>query len=849
MPEIGHHNTLEEVQSAPFKIGAQATFIFICGFILSLAILFGMQQLTADMRATDARNATRDVFQEAERCIKNITDTVELLSSHFSTLSEPYAITTYQTQKILFSPTGQMPFDVVVWGPEKGSWHYLDYRVGKETLTPDGPIKGWPDYKILGELSYGIDDQSLIYLSEIPGQIFKSVPVADPAKKPMGILAHSRAADGRHGFILSITTAEKIFANIIPSQRSDIYAVYIEDRETGQTVFRRQLSDANDVSSGTIETVTDVLQIGDRYMALNIEIFQTPVARLLKITPYVLAFIIFFLTVGAAAISERKLRQDQKIEEMSQSLLGAQDEIKSKISERDNLFYALRQSEREYRSMINSVSEVIFETDQSGKIIYLNETWKRIMQVDVEATIGKSLFLMIDPADQMQQKEMFEELVKGIRQAYRIETRINTVGTIYKPVEIAFSMIRMAEDKTLRVVGTISDIEKRRKAEMALREAEQKFRAIFENSVSGIYQITPTGKIVRANTALAELLGYATPEELIMSITNVGPQLYVRPEERKQFEQKILFEGRVSGMETELIRKDGRRIWVMENARAVRSEKGTVDYFEGSLWDITTRKEADEAMRQARLQAEISSRSRMEFLANMSHELRTPLNAVIGFAEIIKDEIMGPLNVPVYKEYARDIYDSGNGLLKIISEILEVSKIETGNRELNVSNFKILKAIKACVVIMQSRIDESGVSVKLDVPDHLPDVLGEELAFKQIMLNLLSNAIKFTPKEGQVRIVARVTDDGEMYIDVVDNGIGMTPEEIKKAMQPFGKVDTTFSTMKSGTGLGLTIVESLVRLHGGRFEIISEKDVGTTARVVLPEFRVLRKETAQSAAS
>jgi PAS domain S-box-containing protein len=439
---------------------------------------------------------------------------------------------------------------------------------------------------------------------------------------------------------LSITTAENIFKSIVPSQRSDIYAASVEDRETGQTIFRRQLVSSNNASSGTVESVTDVLQIGDRYMTLKIEVFQTPVARLLKMTPYALSFIVFFLAIGAAAVSERKLRQDRKMEEMSQSLLGAQDEIKSKISERDNLFYALRQSEREYRSMINSVSEVIFETDQSGKIIYLNETWKRIMQVDVEVTIGKSLFLMMDAADQMQQKEMFEDLVKGLRQAYRIETRINTVGTTYKPVEIAFSMIRMAEDKTMRVVGTISDIEKRRKAEMALREAEQKFRAIFENSVSGIYQVTPTGKIVRANTALAELLGYNTPEELIMTINNVGQQLYVRPEERKQFEQKLLFEGRITGTETELIRKDGRRIWVMENARAVRSEKGIVEYFEGSLWDITTRKEADEAMRQARLQAEISSRSRMEFLANMSHELRTPLNAVIGFAEIIKDEIM-----------------------------------------------------------------------------------------------------------------------------------------------------------------------------------------------------------------
>jgi PAS domain S-box-containing protein len=416
---------------------------------------------------------------------------------------------------------------------------------------------------------------------------------------------------------------------------------------------------------------------------------------------------------------------------------------------------------------------------------------------------------------------------------------MNVVGTAFKPVEVAFSMLRMADDKTMRVVGTISDIEKRKKSEQAIRDAEQRFRAIFENSVSGIYQVSSSGKIIRANTALAELLGYQSPEELILAISNIGQQLYVRPEERRGFEQKLLFEGRVTGVESELYRKDGRKIWVMENARSVRNEKGNVEYFEGSLWDITARKESDEAMRQARLQAEISSRSRMEFLANMSHELRTPLNAVIGFAEIIKDEIMGPLNVPVYKEYARDIYDSGNSLLKIISEILEVSKIETGNRELNVSNFKLAKALKSCVVIMQNRIDESGVNVRLDIPERLPDILGEELGFKQVIMNLISNAIKFTDKGGNVRITARVLDEGEMVIDVIDDGIGMTPEEIKKALQPFGKVDNAFSSMKSGTGLGLTIVDSLVRLHGGHFELSSEKGAGTTARVILPAFRVL----------
>jgi PAS domain S-box-containing protein len=437
---------------------------------------------------------------------------------------------------------------------------------------------------------------------------------------------------------------------------------------------------------------------------------------------------------------------------------------------------------------------------------------------------------------------MFEELVRGERQAYRIETRLSLGHNMVKPVEIAFSMLRMAEDKSIRVVGTITDIEKRRRAELAVREAEQRFRGMFENSVSGIYQIAPEGRFISANPAMAEILGYRSAAEMMENMKDIA-SIYINPEDRKSFVDKLLFEGRVSGVETQVMRKDGQKIWVMENARVVRNERGSVEYFEGSIWDVTERKEAEAAMNNARLQAEISSRTRMEFLANMSHELRTPLNAVIGFSEIIKDEVMGPLGVPVYKEYAQDIYDSGNYLLKVISEILEVSKIETGNRELALTNFKLAKALKSCMIIMATRIEQAKVEVHLDISDDLPELMAEELGIKQVMLNLIGNAIKFTPEGGRVDVTAKVQDSGELYIDVKDTGIGMTKDEIKKAMQPFGKVDTAFSSMKAGTGLGLTIVDSLVSLHGGRLEITSESGRGTLARVVLPAFRVIRQTT------
>lgn len=572
------------------------------------------------------------------------------------------------------------------------------------------------------------------------------------------------------------------------------------------------------------------------------DVEPTALSRLMNSSPWIAMTIVMVITLMAAFFADRKERQDRKIAEMSKTLEGANQELQSRISERDRLFHALRKSERENRALVNSVSDVIFETDESGKLMFLNETWKRITHRDTNETIGQSLFSLIDVADQVPQKEMFDELVRGERQAYRAETRLSMGHGAFKPIEIAFSMLRMAEDKSVRVVGTITDIEKRRRAEMAVRDAEHRFRAIFENSISGIYQTSPEGKFISANPALAEILGYSSSEEL-MGMQDIATQVYVRPEDRMKFVQKLLFEGRVSGIESEVYRRDGRKIWIMENARVVRSEKGGVAYYEGSIWDVTEKKEAEEAMRQARLQAEMSSRSRMEFLANMSHELRTPLNAVIGFSEIIKDQVMGPLGTPVYKEYAQDIYNSGNSLLEIISQILEVSKIESGNRELNINNFRLTKALKSCETVMSSRIEQSGVHVDLKtfVPEELPEILGEELAFKQILMNLIGNAIKFTPRGGHVTVKAEVEQNGEMIIDVTDTGIGMTEAELKIALQPFSKVDT--SGTKNGTGIGLTIVESLVRLHGGQFQLTSQKGVGTVARVILPASSVLRRET------
>gem|GEM_PF-633276 len=829
---------------ATAKSGMMTSIVFVNGFVLAVVVFLILHFTVGDIRAQEMRRVTRDVVRMTEDAVRQSEKTVTALAHFYAAVRDDKHEEIYVAESVQKLLTEGAPLDAILWTTSNNTWYQEDIQ-NKTRYQAYRADLGWPGYADLVRLTQSLAPGQIGYIYQAGWPIFQRA-TSTPEEAPVGMVVKMQMPGQGLGIFMALTTPGKIFAETWQVHEGDIARVMIRERDSGHVLIDKRLWEKKgSLGNFATERVTDTLALAGQYWDIHVDVQPSGVAKALSVSPWAALVVVLLITLVAARMAERRQRQELKLAEMSRTLKGAHNELQSRISERDQLFHALRKSEREYRAVINSVSDVIFETDETGKLVFLNETWKRITHNEVSDTIGQSLFLLIDQQDQVAQKEMFEELVRGERQAYRIETRLSLGHNMVKPVEIAFSMLRMAEDKSIRVVGTITDIEKRRRAELAVREAEQRFRGMFENSVSGIYQIAPEGRFISANPAMAEILGYRSAAEMMENMKDIA-SIYVNPEDRKAFVDKLLFEGRVSGIETEVMRKDGHKIWIMENARVVRNERGSVEYFEGSIWDVTERKEAEAAMNNARLQAEISSRTRMEFLANMSHELRTPLNAVIGFSEIIKDEVMGPLGVPVYKEYAQDIYDSGNYLLKVISEILEVSKIETGNRELAVTNFKLAKALKSCMIIMATRIEQAKVDVHLDISDDLPELMAEELGIKQVMLNLIGNAIKFTPEGGRVDVTAAVQENGELYIDVKDTGIGMTKDEIKKAMQPFGKVDTAFSSMKAGTGLGLTIVDSLVSLHGGRLEITSESGKGTLVRVVLPAFRVIRNTPHQS---
>jgi two-component system cell cycle sensor histidine kinase PleC len=242
---------------------------------------------------------------------------------------------------------------------------------------------------------------------------------------------------------------------------------------------------------------------------------------------------------------------------------------------------------------------------------------------------------------------------------------------------------------------------------------------------------------------------------------------------------------------------------------------------------------------EARRRAEEANLAKSRFLATMSHELRTPLNAILGFSEVLKNEIFGAHANPAYKDYANDIHSSGQHLLTLINEILDISRIEAGRYDLKEESLSLAAIAQDCCHLLTIRAQKRDLEIKELLEPNLPRIWADERAIRQIVLNLLANAIKFTPRGGLVTIKVGWTSAGGQYLSVKDNGPGIPDNEIAVVMSSFGRGSLAHKNAEEGTGLGLPIVKGLIELHGGQFLLRSKLREGTEAIVALPPQRVM----------
>lgn len=379
-----------------------------------------------------------------------------------------------------------------------------------------------------------------------------------------------------------------------------------------------------------------------------------------------------------------------------------------------------------------------------------------------------------------------------------------------------------------------------RRAELI--ESETRFRNLAANLPGMVLQrrLLPDGRIVYPYIAgAAEHMTGLSPDSLRKSPERLEQAM--PPEDRARLHDALRESARrlePIAFEYHIDRPRAGRVWVRSLGRPRRLADNS------TLWDtveidITELKDKATALRQARDSAEIANHAKSAFLATMSHELRTPLNAIIGFAEVMRDEMLGPIGNDRYKGYVRDIHDSGSHLLAIISDILDMAKIEAGKQELAEEDVSVSSVVEGAARLVRDRAVQGGLTLKVALDDDLPLLHVDARLFKQILVNLLGNAVKFTPPGGTVTVTASIGEDGGVRLSVRDTGIGIAPENIERLMQPFEQADHDLDRSYEGTGLGLPIAKALTELHDGHIELESKLGEGTTVSVVFPSSRSL----------
>lgn len=387
-------------------------------------------------------------------------------------------------------------------------------------------------------------------------------------------------------------------------------------------------------------------------------------------------------------------------------------------------------------------------------------------------------------------------------------------------------------------VSLAIEASERNAAESALRQSEAQFRAIFECSSIGIGLIDMKVEIVDANPALCQMLGYSREELFGQRFTNYISQQKGDLELFGQLvsginqdPEKLVQRNRIE-MERLFLHKQGGLVWTHLSVSVIRDSYGNPEFFLAIVEDITERKQTELKLRASQAAAEAGSRAKSEFLATMSHELRTPLNAIMGLSQLLQQEMVGPLNEK-QQEYISCVYSSGQHLLALINDILDLSKVEAGKEELLQLPLLVRDVCNYVISTVSDQALDKGLELSNEIDSEAEIFIGDERRVKQMLLNLLTNAIKFTPA-GKVSLEVKKVSNGITFT-VADTGIGIDPNNFQFLFEPFKQLDSRLNRQYEGTGLGLALTRKLARLHGGDVTVESALGQGSRFTLFLPD--------------
>ena len=503
----------------------------------------------------------------------------------------------------------------------------------------------------------------------------------------------------------------------------------------------------------------------------------------------------------------------------------------------------LLDSERRFRLAIEGARCGVWDWDIETDQVFITDSFARMLGLADSASLSGADFM------QLLSGEDRSRLRTALKSAARDEEVDLEVRAQHLAVYVQMRGRLLARDGMgagPRLVGVAIDVTERKGAQARVAAAETRLRAALESMTESFALWDSRRRLILWNRKFRDFfrlpegslragMAYEAVEAAAAaSIINVhnsendgeSYQMELADGRWLHYSERQTKDGGIVSVGADITLLKHQEAELLESQRTLRH---TVDTLEQSRAKV---EELAESYRSEKLRAEEANRSKSEFLANMSHELRTPLNAIIGFSEMMKTQMFGPLGHDRYVEYAGDIHNSGGHLLLLINDILDMSKVEAGKFNLQTEPVQVMEVIEQCMRLISARAQEKGLQMRVEA-EGLPEVEADPRALKQILINLMTNAVKFTPEGGRVVVRAFEAADG-LVLQVADTGIGIAEEDLRRLGRPFEQIESQHSKSHQGSGLGLALSKSLIELHGGELRIDSILGKGTTVSFTIP---------------